>query len=232
MDPKLLKGLMDAGRMPNFSKVAGTGTFMPLETSEAPQSPVAWSNFIAGAGPGTHQIYDFIHREPSPDIEGLAILPYLSTSKVEPPERDWALSLGNWRVPLFGGQTVSLRQGGAFWDHLVEHDIKTTIYRVPANYPPPVLEGSRPFQCLCGMGTPDLLGSYGEFTVFTPDAPVTGRTVSGGRFARLRLRDHHGTAILSGPDNYLHKPDDRGRVPLAVHRVRGGARSREGTSRK
>ena len=36
-----------------------------LGTSNPPQSPVAWANFINGAGPGTHGIFDFIHRDPS-----------------------------------------------------------------------------------------------------------------------------------------------------------------------
>jgi len=213
MDPRLLKDLMDAGRLPNFSKLASAGTFLPLQTSMPPQSPVAWSNFIAGAGPGTHQIYDFIHRDPNPDDESLSIEPYLSTSRVKPPRRNWAITLGSWRIPLFGGKTLPLRRGGAFWDRLVDQGIPTTIYRIPATYPPPVVEGRGEFRCLCGMGTPDLLGSYGEFTLFTPDAPVSGKWVSGGRFVRLELMNHRGKAALIGPDNYLRKPTKGKKAP-------------------
>jgi predicted AlkP superfamily phosphohydrolase/phosphomutase len=215
MDPKLLAGLIDQGRMPHFAKLAAEGTFVPLETSAPPQSPVAWSNFITGAGPGTHQIYDFIHRDPSPP-GGAGVMPYLSTSRVDPPERDWGIPLGQWRIPLFGGNTVLLRQGPAFWDYLVDRDIDTTVYRVPANYPPPTLDGAETFRCLCGMGTPDLLGSYGEFTFFTPNAPGGGKTVSGGRFARLRMRNHRGSSALLGPPNFLRHPDDHDAPRLAV----------------
>lgn len=212
MDPKLVQDLMDAGRMPNFSKVAAAGTFMPLETAAPPQSPVAWSNFICGADPGTHNIFDFIHRDLGHGDGDPVVLPYLSTSAVEPPSRDWAISFGDWRIPLFASTPVSLRRGGAFWDDLIKAGVETVVYRIPANYPPPEIEG-REFDCICGMGTPDLLGTYGEFTFFTPTAPVAGRNVGGGRFARLRMRDDRGTGRIIGPGNFLRKPDANGRVP-------------------
>jgi predicted AlkP superfamily phosphohydrolase/phosphomutase len=141
------------------------------------------------------------------------VAPFLSTSTVEPPQRDWALPwFGDYQVPLFGPETKLLRRGGAFWDDLIAGGVQTTVYRIPAAYPPPEVEG-RGFSCLCGMGTPDLLGTYGEFTFFTPDAPIGGRYVGGGRFTRLRMRNHRGTAKLIGPGNFLLKPDENGRVP-------------------
>ncbi|MDP6058270.1 MAG: alkaline phosphatase family protein, partial [Pirellulaceae bacterium] len=83
MDPVLLQRMMNADMMPNFSKLAQMGGFKPLATSMPPQSPVAWANVISGGEPGGHEIYDFIHRDPNPGIEGLAISPYLSTSSTE-----------------------------------------------------------------------------------------------------------------------------------------------------
>ena len=206
MDATLLEQMMAEGRMPNFAKLAERGTYRPLATSAPPQSPVAWSNFISGAGPATHNIYDFIHRDPDPDEGGLDILPFLSTSSVEPPGRDWAIPwFGDYQIPLFGSKPRLLRRGGAFWDDLVGHGIQTVVYRVPANYPPPEIDGGE-FSCICGMGTPDLLGTYGEFTFLTPDAPIGGRIVAGGRLARLRMRNHRGRAKLIGPGNCLRVP--------------------------
>ena len=48
MDPKLLQQYMQEGVVPNLARLASTGGFMPLETSNPPQSPVAWSTFITG----------------------------------------------------------------------------------------------------------------------------------------------------------------------------------------
>ena len=63
MDPQLLSKYMSEKRLPNFSKLAESGDFKNLGTSNPPQSPVAWSNFITGMNPGGHGIYDFIHRD-------------------------------------------------------------------------------------------------------------------------------------------------------------------------
>ena len=63
------------------------------------------------------------------------------------------------------------------------------------------------------MGTPDLLGSYGEFSLFTPDAPSRGRQVDGGRFAYLSMLRNRGRAVLIGPPNFLRKPGPGGSQP-------------------
>jgi predicted AlkP superfamily phosphohydrolase/phosphomutase len=214
MDPRLCQDLIAAGKMPNFEKLAGSGSFTPLATATPPQSPVAWSNVISGSHAGTHQIFDFIHRRPNPDIEGLPMEPFLSTSDIESPGHDKAIEFKQWRIPLASGKPVSLRRGPAFWDTLVAHGVKTTVYRIPANYPPPEVVGSGHFSCLCGMGTPDLLGGYGEFTCFTPYAPIIRpKIVPGGKFVYIYVNDHHTRATLIGPDNPVHGPDEHGRIP-------------------
>src|SRR5438309_9646807 len=65
MDPELLQRFMDGGKMPNFTALAARGSFLPLETSIPPQSPVAWANLITGMNPASHGIFDFIHRYPA-----------------------------------------------------------------------------------------------------------------------------------------------------------------------
>ena len=65
MDPFLTEKMMDAGELPTFASLRKSNGYRRLATSNPPQSPVAWANFINGAGPGTHGIFDFIHRDPA-----------------------------------------------------------------------------------------------------------------------------------------------------------------------
>ncbi|MFB3118066.1 MAG: alkaline phosphatase family protein, partial [Myxococcota bacterium] len=65
MDPVILSRLVDEGKMPNFAKLAREGSYQKLGTSNPPQSPVAWSNFVTGMNPGGHGIFDFLHRDTS-----------------------------------------------------------------------------------------------------------------------------------------------------------------------
>jgi len=213
MDPKVCRELMAANKLPFIQQLAKSGTFTSLATSNPPQSPVAWSNVISGAGAGVHQIFDFIHRDPRPDNPKLPLHPFLSISEILPPEKTRAIDIGKWSIPLTRGKPVSLRRGSAFWDHLVINGVDTAIYRMPANYPPPEVAGSGHFSSLCGMGTPDLLGTYGEFTLYTPDAPLRSRAVPGGKFVGLFMLDHRATALLTGPANFLKPESPNSKAP-------------------
>lgn len=196
MDYGLASELMAQGLMPNFSRAATSGGFSPLRTSVPPQSPVAWSNFITGLDPGGHGIYDFLQRDPKTRT------PYLSMSRATASQR--TLKIGKYQFPLTSGTVELLRRGPPFWDDLERHGIPTTIIRMPANFPP---SGSAHRE-LSGMGTPDLLGTYGSFSFFT-SAPFAfgGRQLSGGRASRVAVRDLVVRATLVGPDNpYLRSP--------------------------
>jgi predicted AlkP superfamily phosphohydrolase/phosphomutase len=190
LDYGLTRELMASGRLPNFSRLAERGSFTALGTSIPPQSPVAWSSFITGLDPGRHGIFDFVHRDPK------TMQPYLSTTRTEPASR--TLKFGKWQVPLESGEVELLREGQPFWDVLEQHGVETTIVRMPANFPP---SGTSTRE-LSGMGTPDILGTYGTFSFFTSSANVsTDRSLAGGAIYSVPLVDGvvHGT--LEGPEN-------------------------------
>jgi predicted AlkP superfamily phosphohydrolase/phosphomutase len=170
MDPRLAQRLMEQGKMPNFQRLADRGGFSKLTTSTPPQSPVAWSNFITGQNPGGHGISDFVARTPE------NYLPYLSTSITD------------------ADGTRLLRKGTAFWEILEEQGIPCRVLRVPSNYPPVDMKGPS----LSGMGTPDILGTYGTFSFFTTE-PQIGGDVEGGKIIEVKMRNHTVEAELEGP---------------------------------
>ncbi len=207
IDPVILRSLIDAGRTPNLAKLVNSGSFSRVRTSTPPHTPVAFSNIISGADASVHQVYDFIHRDLNPPDPGAVLRPYFSTAEATTPEHQRAISLGHWQLPLTGGETVLLRRGPAFWDYLIEAGVDTSVYYLPSNFPPLKPDGPGRFRCMSGMGTPDLLGSYGEFTLLSPDVPRTGKTVDGGRFIYLSMHHHRGKANLMGPPDFLRKPE-------------------------
>ena len=141
-----------------------------MGTSIPPQSPVAWSSFITGLDPGRHGIFDFVHRDPK------TMQPYLSTTRTE--RRVANSEVRQMAGPAREREVELLREGQPFWDVLEQHGIETTIVRMPANFPP---SGTRTRE-LSGMGTPDILGTYGTFSFFTSSASVsTDRSLAGGR---------------------------------------------------
>jgi predicted AlkP superfamily phosphohydrolase/phosphomutase len=201
MDPVILQRLMDAGQMPNFSKFAESGSFVPLGTANPPQSPVAWSTFVTGMNPGGHGVYDFVHRDPKT---------YLPISSATLPQDDpgSAVSLFGYYIPL-GGETPKNTRGGVpFWDALLDAGVDVEVYRMPGNYPPPPSDA----KVLSGMGTVDMRGGYGTYTWFTT-YPVPDREGMKGDIQQVSLSDDD----LDGkPDTVrgtLKGPPDLFRLP-------------------
>lgn len=206
LDPLLLRRFTREGALPTFEKLLRTGWFGTLGTSTPPQSPVAWSNFITGTGPGGHGIYDFIHR----DTE--TYFPYLSTSRTGRPER--TITVGNWVIPLSGGKAELLRRGPTFWRVLNEHGIPATVFKVPVNFPPAECDS----RTVSGLGTPDIIGTYGTFSYFTDEPPEGWQDFSGGKVYPVEMERHSFRAGLIGPRNTYRVDSPKSEVEFTVHR--------------
>lgn len=198
LDYEVTREMIRSGRLPGLARLAASGGFAPLGTTIPPQSPVAWSTFITGLDPGGHGIFDFVHRDPK------TMLPYLSTTKTHGAER--VLPLGGWQLPLSSGSVELLRRGQPFWEVLEERGVATTIIRMPANFPP---SGTATRE-LSGMGTPDLLGTYGTFAFYTSEPfAYADQTLSGGVVHRVRVRQGVVRAPLEGPDNPFRRTPEK-----------------------
>jgi len=206
LDPHLVRVWMDQGKLPAFKKLAAQGGLSTLQTSIPPQSPVAWSNFIAGTNPGGHGIFDFIHRDTQ------TYIPTFSASATEGAKK--TVRLGNIIFPLSGGSVKNLRKGKAFWQILEEHDIPATIFKIPSNYPPVKTKQ----RTLSGMGTPDLKGSYGIFNYYTNESKqVTSEVGGGGRVHEVYVIGNRVEAKLPGPDNSFREGGPETSVDFRVH---------------
>lgn len=59
----VLGPLIEEGRLPNISRLVATGASGPLRSTLPPLSPVAWTSFVTGMGPGKHGILDFLIKK-------------------------------------------------------------------------------------------------------------------------------------------------------------------------
>ena len=208
LDPNLLNRYMAAGVLPNFSNIIENGSYSKLETTMAPQSPVAWSTFITGMDPGGHGIYDFIHRNPK------TMMPYSSMSKATSAKRTF--NLGSLVIPLSRGKVELLRKGRAFWQLLGEHGVPTTVFRMPVNFPPVEAPLNK---SISGMGTPDITGSPGTFTFYTEKLPENHRDFHGGVAKKVKVVGDRIDAKLYGPKNPFRKfPIKRPRVSSSANK--------------
>ncbi|MHC4364348.1 MAG: alkaline phosphatase family protein, partial [Planctomycetota bacterium] len=220
MDPVLSGQMMRAGRLPNFARLAEGGGYRTLGTSIPPVSPVAWANFINGAGPGSHGIFDFIHRNPERQYA-----PFYGASETIAGEGYW--EIGDHRLPLTfwpfnhkAAATVLRRQGTPFWDYLDEAGIYSTFYDLPSNYPAsPSKYGYH--RCLAGMGTPDMMGTYGTYQHFSEDGPVRMQHEGGGQRSMLFFEGETAEAKLEGPPHTLLQEPRPTTIDFRVHRDRG-----------
>ncbi|MCA9715823.1 MAG: alkaline phosphatase family protein, partial [Myxococcales bacterium] len=161
-------------------------------------------------------VFDFVHRRPETRA------PFSSMAEVTP--TSWTLNLGDYSIPLRGGDTVPLRKGQAFWELLTDRGVEARILRMPTDFPP--LESST--AALAGMGAPDMLGTFGTFQYFTDDPDEYLRAeVSGGEVQQVTLRRGAFQAALRGPVNGMRKDAPRVEIPMRVdvERARPGHRA-------
>jgi predicted AlkP superfamily phosphohydrolase/phosphomutase len=189
MDPNLLERWMDAGDLPEFSRLRQDGHYQRLGTSNPPQSPVAWASFATGTGAGEHGIFDFLRRDPS------TYRPDFSIARYTPPER--TLDLLGWQLPLGEGRLENQRQGTPFWLEVERDGRRATVQRVPVTYPPDPIH-----HMISGMGVPDLAGAQGTYTLFSTRRLAAAE--SGGRIVLMRMgEDGRANAALEGPAHPL-----------------------------
>jgi predicted AlkP superfamily phosphohydrolase/phosphomutase len=212
-DPALTDQYMQAGLLPNFSRLAEAGSYRRLRTTYPSVSPVAWSSFSTGCQPGRHNIFDFIE----PDRR--SYLPRLTSAYVGGVER--FRSIGRYRIPRDKPEIRLLRKSKPFWTILGEHRIWSTVLRVPVTFPPDRFYGAQ----LSAMGVPDLFGSQGTFLLFTTRQLPTGFP-EGGR--RILLPCHRDTidTFIPGPENIFREgsPPLAIRLRLSIDRAQGRLR--------
>jgi predicted AlkP superfamily phosphohydrolase/phosphomutase len=200
-DPALIAKWMKEGKLPNLARLSLTGTFCPLGTTNPPESPVAWASFATGLNPGGTGIFDFLKRDPQ------TYLPELSLVKREKPKFLWGL------IPIKAPKVTNERGGVPFYKAVADAGYKTTVIRMPLEFPPTTVPGGKLW---AGLGVPDIRGTWGTFFYFGSDLTQwdVGDTEFGGKLVRLEVNANLASSSVEGPVDPTQKSFKRISVPI------------------
>src|SRR5579871_255050 len=209
LDPGLVERYIKEGKLPNFAKLGERGDFRRLRTTFPALSPVAWSTFATGVNPARHNMFDFLNRSLR------TYLPELSSARVRDPRR--ILKLGKYRIPLSRPAVEMRRKSRTFWHILGDHQIASTVLRVPITFPPEKFHG----RMLSAMCTPDLLGTQGTFALFTT-REAKGAMESGNQFPLTPLEEGF-CGNIQGPQNSMVQGGGNLQLPFTLKPAGTGA---------
>ncbi len=203
LDPEILDDLKSQNKLPNLTKLIDQGSFKRMRSTCPPISPVAWSSFSTGVNPGKHNIFDFLAPERS------SYLSKLSSADIRPPTR-W-LPLGKYRLPLNKPSYRPLRKSKPFWTVLSEHDIFSSVIRVPITFPPDEFGGVQ----LSSLCVPDLRGTQGSFSFYTTNAEALKQFTGGFAYGFERAGDVC-SGELVGPENMIVEGAPQLKLPFTL----------------
>jgi predicted AlkP superfamily phosphohydrolase/phosphomutase len=143
-DPQIFEPLQQAGRMPNLSKFVEAGGYSRLEVSSPPQTEVSWTSIATGVDPGSHGIFDFVHRDPQTYIPYVSLLPT--------------------KQGVMGEQFLRPYTTKTLFQEAADMGYPATALWWPALFP---ARPDLPVATLPGLGTPDIRGQLGVGTYLT-----------------------------------------------------------------
>jgi len=145
-NPATFEDMLGKGQMPNLEKFVQANGYSRLDVCSPPQTEVSWTSIATGADPGSHGIFDFVHRDPETYMPYVSILPTRKTA------------LGEQFVPPYTAKT--------FFEEAAALGYPATALWWPAMFP---ARPELPVMTIPGLGTPDIRGQLGVGTFFTTE---------------------------------------------------------------
>jgi len=172
-DPEIFEPLQKTGKMPNLSKLVEAGGYSRLEVCSPPQTEVSWTSIATGVDPGSHGIFDFVHRDPQTYIPYVSLLPT--------------------KQSVLGEQFLHPYTTKTLFQEAADMGYPATALWWPALFP---ARPELPVATIPGLGTPDIRGQLGVGTYLTTEATEMKKV----KVAPLQAAGNRKfTAVLEGP---------------------------------
>jgi predicted AlkP superfamily phosphohydrolase/phosphomutase len=145
-DPGTFERLSESGKTPHLSKFTTHGGYARLEVCSPPQTEVSWTSIATGVDPGSHGIFDFVHRDPATYLPYVSILPTRQSA------------VGEQFIPPYTTRTL--------FEEAADMGFPAAALWWPALFPARM---DIPVATIPGLGTPDIRGQLGVGTYLTTE---------------------------------------------------------------
>lgn len=189
-DPVMFQRAHATGKMINLGKFVDAGGYSPMEVCSPPQTEVSWTSIATGVDPGSHGIFDLVHRDPDTYSPYVSILPTKQGV------------LGEQFLPPYTTKT--------FFQKATEMGYPATALWWPALFP---ARPEIPVATIPGLGTPDIRGQLGVGTYFTTEPEEKKKT----KVTRLESTGKNRfTALIEGPNVKAKEGTRSVTLPMAI----------------
>ena len=206
--PSSRSQMIAEGRLPNFERLASRkARSAPLGTSIPPQSPVAWSNFITGTGsPAATESSTSSTAIPKTHLP-LPVHEQGRGGREVVQDRQVPVSTGLAGENRWSSCATAKRSGTKLGRRRASRPRSSGCRR---NFPP---SGTATRE-LSGMGTPDIVGTYGTFSYFTTDDSRFRGGCFHTSYRETATARPHGPALTTEPGWHSSKISGPNRAPL------------------
>jgi hypothetical protein len=131
---------------PQPSQVRQRRRLLTAEVCSPPQTEVSWTCIATGVDPGSHGVFDFVHRDPATYVPYVSLLPTRTTA--------------------VGEQFLRPYTTKTLFEEASDMGYPATAMWWPALFP---ARPEVPVETIPGLGTPDIRGQLGVGTLLTTD---------------------------------------------------------------
>jgi predicted AlkP superfamily phosphohydrolase/phosphomutase len=111
--------------------------------------------------------------------------------------------------------SIATRKGVTYWKYTSDHGVRTVTLEAPVTFPAEELPDGK---LLTGLGTPDIMDSWGFWSLYTTDLFEMEQSETAGTLFPIDF-DEEGRAVshIRGPRNFTVQEEERPEVNLPIH---------------